>query len=99
MADGSKPDHSQYCARHMWNIITQGPCCQCMTSEAKLAYVWEQVRLAKMAENPPALMCPYCLSVAEDGSKPCCKTLGNAIAAILQREDVMQCVMEQANRN
>jgi hypothetical protein len=89
---------SQYCVQHMWNTITQGPCCQCMTSQEKLAYVWGQMRHSGPDEET-MIQCPYCLSAIKIGDKPCCHTLSRAVAAILQREDVMRCVMEQANRN
>jgi hypothetical protein len=88
-----------FCVRHAWDITQHGPCPQCMTSEQRLAYVWEQVRLAKLAvefgSNPKDIQCPYCLCGVPAGATPCCDTLGRAIAAILEREDVMQCVMEQ----
>ncbi len=87
-------EHVQYCARHMWNVLTQGPCCQCMTSEERLAYVWGQMRVRQ-----EILQCPYCLGTVAAGAKPCCKTMSHAIAAILEREDRVKLVMEAANRN
>ena len=92
-------DHSDFCARHMWNTLTQGPCCQCMTGQQKLEYVQRQVRMAKIASGECMIQCPYCLSrVGKDG-KPCCPTMGRAIAAVLEREDVVDILMEAASRN
>lgn len=91
-------DHSDFCARHMWNVLTQGPCCQCMNSAQKLDYVWRQMRMAKLDPEHCHIQCPYCLSVGTDG-KPCCGTMRKAMAAVLEREDVVGVMMEAANRN
>lgn len=90
-----------FCIRHAWDTTQHGPCPQCMTGEQKLAYIWEQVRTAKLAQELEAtakyLQCPYCLCMIPPGGKPCCQTLGSAIAVILEREDVMQMVMQNVN--
>jgi hypothetical protein len=91
-------DHPDFCARHMWNVLTQGPCCQCMTSQQKLDYVWKQMRMAKLSPKNCHIQCPYCLSVVTDG-KPCCGVMRKAMAAVLEREDVVCVMMEAANRN
>ncbi len=92
-------DHADYCVRHMWNNLTQGPCTQCMNSEQKLAYVWAQMRNAMEDGEPIPMMCPYCMSVIQAGEKPCCPTMRNAIAAILEREDRMRLMTEAIRGN
>ena len=84
---------ADYCARHMWNLSTQGPCLQCMDSNEKLAFVWAQMREARAICEPSHLSCPYCLSFVEFGGIPCCVTMGRALAAILEREDRMRVAM------
>ena len=87
-----------YCVRHMWNPLTQGPCCQCMSGRQKLDYVWKQMRDARNAPELCLIQCPYCLKLITDG-KPCCDTIRKAMAAILAREDVVNLAMEASNRN
>ena len=87
-----------YCVRHMWNPLTQGPCCQCMTGQQKLDYVWKQMRDARLSPKDCVIQCPYCLSMITDG-KPCCYVIARAMAAILAREDVVNLAMEAAQRN
>lgn len=91
---------TDFCARHMWNTITQGPCCQCMTPQQRLDYLWKQMRAARLLPDPAMakIQCPYCLSIILQG-KPCCETTRKAIAAILEREDVVHVMMEGASRN
>jgi hypothetical protein len=69
-----------------------------MSGERKVDYVWEQMRKARISPEICKIQCPYCLSVVSDG-KPCCQTLGRAMAAILEREDHVEVMMEAANRN
>ena len=87
-----------YCARHAWNKFLNGPCCQCMSSDRKLEYVWEQMRKARLSPDICKIQCPYCLSVVGDG-KACCSTMSHAMAAVLEREDRVDLMMEAANRN
>ena len=87
-----------YCVLHAWNALTQGPCCQCMTGQQKLDYVWKQMREARLSPKDCLIQCPYCLSMITDG-KPCCDVVARAMAAILAREDVVNLAMEAANRN
>jgi hypothetical protein len=90
--------HGAYCVRHAWNPLTQGPCCQCMTGQQKLDYVWKQMREARLSPRDCLIQCPYCLSMITDG-KPCCDVVARAMAAILAREDVVNLGMEAAQRN
>lgn len=90
--------HGAYCVRHAWNPLLLGPCCPCMTGQQKLEYVQQQMRKAKAAPDICHIQCPYCLSVIKDG-KPCCATMGRAMAAVLEREDVVDLMMEAAQRN
>ncbi len=88
-----------FCARHMWNTITQGPCCQCMTPNDKIAYVWGQMReMWKKAEHAP-LMCPYCLTVNAVGAELCCPTLKRCVNAITERENAIDRLEEKVTRN
>lgn len=90
---------SDFCARHMWNTVTQGPCCQCMNSNERIAFVWEQMRtMWARAEHLP-LQCPYCLSTVPVGADMCCPTMKRAVAAIAERENAVDKLMENIAKN
>ena len=93
------PDHAQYCARHMWNTLTQGPCTQCMTSNEKIAFVWNQMRLMwARAEHLP-LQCPYCMAVNAVDAELCCRTLKHCVKAITERENAVDALQQKVVLN
>lgn len=99
MAHEPNPAHSDFCARHMWNVLTQGPCCQCMSANEKIAYVWTQMRaMWATAEHVP-LQCPYCLTVNAVGADLCCSTLKRCVQAVVEREDAVDGLMQKASLN
>lgn len=90
---------SDFCVRHMWNTLTQGPCCRCMDSNEKIAFVWTQMRaMWETGEHAP-MHCPYCLRTVPVGDDMCCGTLRRAVRAITERENAVDGLMEQAARN
>ena len=83
----------------MWNTLTQGSCCQCMTSDEKIAFVWAQMRAMWAKHEHAPLQCPYCLCVNAVGADLCCKTLKRCVQAVVDRENMVDELMEKANRN
>lgn len=83
----------------MWNKLTQGPCCQCMTGNEKIAFVWTQMREMWAKKEHAPLQCPYCLVVNAVGADLCCMTLKRCVQAVVNRENMVDEMMEHANLN
>jgi hypothetical protein len=92
-------EHSAFCARHMWNVLTQGPCCQCMSANEKIAYVWTEMRKMWAAGEHAPLMCPYCLTVNAVGAELCCTTLKRCVKAITERENAVDALQQKVAKN
>jgi hypothetical protein len=61
-----------------------------MDSQDKIQFVLEQViKLRNGDDVPLEVSCPYCLSTSVPGTEFCCKTMHNALAVIMDRQDLL----------
>jgi hypothetical protein len=69
-----------------------------MDSSEKLQFVLEQVvKLRNDDDAPLEISCPYCLSTSVPGTEFCCNKMHNALAVIMDRQDLLD-RLDMANR-
>ena len=64
-----------------------------MTAEEKLRNLESQIVLIERGQHD-VISCPYCGGITPKGGAFCCKTVSEAIAAILDRMDLEQKIRE-----
>lgn len=75
-----------------------------MTGEQKIKYIEKQM-VAVRNERQSAINCPYCDKQNIEGNPLCCRLFARAVAAIMIRWDLKDCVahvdkvMEKVSRN